>query len=177
MVTAEVKYLIKPCKMKSMKDFLMQLDEISTTIYKVLAGLIAAMFGYFLPIRDFVHLLIFLLIVDMLFGYWANRKTKGEKFLFKKVWFVTFPRMVVGIVLIVSSYLWDIVYHQTAIETYVIIGWLLSGFTFLSIVQNAYKITSWSAINEIGNLLAKRIPIDKMPIIKSKKDEKDKTDR
>ena len=164
-------------KRKIMKDVFQCLEEISQTLYKLIAGLIAAMFGYFLPIRDFVHLLIFLLIVDMLFGYWANRVTRGEEFLFKKVWFVTFPRMIVGVVLIVSAYLWDVVYHQTTVETYVIVGWILSGFTFLSIVQNAYKITNWIAINEIGNLLAERIPIDKIPIIKSKKDEKDKTDR
>lgn len=157
-----------PDKNKLMKDFFLHLEEIGQTIYKLVAGLLAAMFGYFLPIRDFVHLLIFLLIVDMIFGYWANRKTKGEKFSFKKVWFVTFPRMVVGIVLIVSAYMWDVVYRQTAVETYVIIGWLLTGFTFLSIVQNGYKITSWSAINEIGNLIAERIPLEKIKKGKNK---------
>ena len=145
-----------------MKDeFLEYLTLLGQNAYKLLYGILTAIFGYFIPIKDFVHLLIFLLIVDMLFGYWANKKIRGESFSMKKVWTVTFPRMAVGVILIISSYLWDVVYNQTTVETYRIIGWVLSGAVIVSIVQNGYKITQWSALNEVKNILIDKLPIKK----------------
>ena len=127
-------------------------------LYKVSAGVFTAIIGYFIPIRDFVHLLIFLLIVDMLIGYWANKKTRGEKFLMTKVWSVTIPRMVVGIALIMCAFLWDTIYHQDTVSTYVITGWILSGATLVSITQNGFKVTHWAALNDIGNLIKEKLP-------------------
>ena len=150
---------LKPDKTKIMKDFFLHLEQISQMLYKLLAGLLAAVLGYCSPIKDFVHLLIFLLVVDMLFGYWANSKTKGENFSFKKVWRVTVPRMLVGITLIVCAYLWDVIYHQVMFETYRVIGWLLSGFTLVSIAQNGYIITNWKALNEIGSVILEKLPM------------------
>lgn len=146
----------------------MDLEQLTQTLYKFLVGIVAAIFGYFSPIKNFVHLLIFLLIIDTLFGYWANYKLKNEKFLFSKVWKVTLPRMLVGVTLIVCAYLWDIIYQQIMFETYRIVGWILSGFVLVSIAQNGYKITNWGPVKEVGNLV-----LDKLPVISNRRRGKD----
>lgn len=133
------------------------LIDLTEWLYKAMAGLFMAVVGYFLPIKDIVHLVILFFIIDMLFGYWAARKLRGEKFSTKIVWQTTFPRMLISLVLILMAFLWDKTFNQQYLPTYTIIGWFISGILIFSIAKNGYKITKWRAFLNIEDLFEKKI--------------------
>lgn len=135
----------------------MEGSNVMEWIWKSLCGMIGAILGYFLPIKDLVHLVILFFVLDMMFGYWAARKLRGEKFSTKIVWKTTIPRMLISIVLIIMAYLWDTTCQQIYLPTYNLISWFISGILIFSIAKNGYKITKWEAFPMIGNLFQKRI--------------------
>jgi len=126
-------------------------------VWKTISGAFCAILGYFLPIRDLVHLVILFFILDMLFGYWAARKLRGEKFSTKIVWRTTFPRLLISLVLILMAFLWDTTCHQQYLPTYNIIGWFISGILIFSIAKNGYKITKWNGFLGIEKIFEKKI--------------------
>jgi hypothetical protein len=134
---------------ESMHDSLV---AILSDSYSLACGIMATVLGYFLPIKDIVHLLILLFILDVAFGYWAARKLRGERFSVKIIWSHTIPRMMVSIILILGSYMWDKTYNQNLICTYKSIGWFISGVLLYSIAENGYRITKWSIFDKIKKL-------------------------
>jgi hypothetical protein len=139
------------------------IDSISTFInnsYAFLVGIGTSIIGYFLPVRDIVHLLILFFILDVIFGYWAAKKLRGERFSVKIIWRYTMPRMLISLVLILGAFMWDTVYCQEFISTYKIIGWFISGVLLYSIAQNGYKITKWSIFPKIGTLFSDKTGVN-----------------
>lgn len=118
-----------------------------------LSGVFMSILGYFVPIHDMVHLLVLFFILDVIFGYWAAKKLRKEKFSAKIIWKTTMPRMVISLVLIMGAYMWDTVYSQEFVATYKIIGWFISGVLLASIVQNGYHITNWNIFLGLSDLL------------------------
>jgi len=133
------------------------LQDVCTNGYAMLSGIIISVLGYFLPVSNIVNLLVFFFIIDVAFGYWAANKLRGERFSVKIIWSHTIPRMLISIVLIIGSFMWDSVYNQDVICTYKIIGWFISGVLLYSIAENGYKITKWSVFPKIGGLFKKNI--------------------
>lgn len=136
------------------------LEESSRLFWGFVSGAITAIIGFFLPVRDIVHLLILFFVIDVIFGYWAAKKLRGERFSAKIIWKTTMPRMVISLVLILGSFMWDNVYHQTYVATYRIIGWFITGVLFFSIMQNAYYATNWQMIPLMGKLLSDKMKMD-----------------
>lgn len=126
-------------------------------IYAVCIGVITSFIGYLLPIRNIVHLIILFFFADVVFGYWAAKKLRKERFSVKIIWSHTIPRMVVSIVLITGCYMWDQVYAQDIVSTYKVIGWFISGVLLFSIAENGYQITKWSVFPKLGSLLSEKI--------------------
>lgn len=124
-------------------------------IYIVLIGLLTTFMRYLLPIHNIVQLIVIFFILDVLFGYWAAKVVKQQKFSVKLIWQHTVPRMIVSLILIVCTFMWDSVYKVEIIHTYKIVGWFISGVLLASVVDNAYKITKWSAFPQIGKLIDK----------------------
>jgi phage-related holin len=117
--------------MKMLRIYGKAISELFDNAYAVLCGFFASILGYFLPVRDIVHLLILFFILDVLFGYWAARKLRYEKFSVKIIWEHTIPRMLLSIVIILGAYMWDSVFDQNVVCTYKIIGWFISEFCVL----------------------------------------------
>ncbi|MFO7864381.1 MAG: phage holin family protein [Salinivirgaceae bacterium] len=139
------------------------IDSLSTFInnsYAFLVGIATSVIGYFLPVRDIVHLLILFFMLDVIFGYWAAKKLRGERFSVKIIWRYTMPRMLISLVLILGAFMWDTVYCQEFISTYKIIGWFISGVLLYSIAQNGYKITKWSVFPKIGNIFSDKTGVN-----------------
>lgn len=134
------------------------LNDILEILQKGITWFFTISLTYFLPIRDFVHLLIILLIVDMFVGWWANNKTKGETFKFSKFWFKTVPRMLLGTVFLMAVYAYDETYKQEDLSTYIWCGRILTGAVLVSIAQNGYIITRWLPLDEIGNVVKEKLP-------------------
>ena len=145
----------------SCKTFDDMIDDTFTDWLRILWGFISGIFmtaiGYFLPVKNIVHLLILFFVLDVVFGYWAARKTRGERFSTRIIWRTTMPRMVISLVLILGAFMWDTVYQQNLVSTYRIIGWFISGVLLASIVQNAYQITRWNILMGVGDLIREKI--------------------
>ena len=118
-----------------------------TDLYSFITGAITVVLGYFYPMRNIVHLLLFLFLFDVICGYWAARKLRHERFNVKLVWGHTCPRILLTLGIIILLYLWDDVHQQTIIRTYNYFAMFISGVLIYSIMENAYAITKWNALN------------------------------
>lgn len=139
-----------------MDDFFSSLFDTADAFWKFICGILASVMGYFLPIKDLVYLVILFFILDMLFGYWAARRLRGEKFSTRIVWRTTFPRMLISLVLIIMAYLWDTTCKQNWLPTYNLIGWFISGVLIFSIAKNGFKITHWQGFLNLENVFRKK---------------------
>jgi hypothetical protein len=126
------------------------LKQLAGNVWSLLCGLFFASVGYLLPVKNIVHTVLFFFLLDIIFGYWAARKLRGEHFSTKIVWKYTVPRMLISIVLIISTYMWDTNFGQDMVNTYNLIGWFISGILIYSIFKNAYKITLWLPFKNLG---------------------------
>lgn len=135
------------------EPFLGSLRETVSNAYAMLVGLLSSVAGYFMPVRDIVHLLLLFFIADVAFGYWAARKLRKERFSVKIIWEHTMPRILVSIVLITGAFMWDKTYQADLFSTHKIIGWFISGVLLYSIAENGYQITKWAAFPILSNFI------------------------
>lgn len=119
----------------------------------MLSGVLATAVGYFLPVKDIVHLVLFFFLLDILFGACAAKKLRKEKFSTKIIWNYTMPRILISLVLIITSYMWDTTFEQEWISTYKLIGWFICGILIYSIAKNGYKITKWNMLPMMGHMI------------------------
>ena len=137
-----------------------RLDMIKTGIiydsYRVICGGLTSVLGYFLPIRDMVHLIIFFFIIDVAFGYWAAKALKGERFQVKIIWEHTMPRLLLSIVIMACTFMWDTVFGVEIVSTYNLVGWFISGILIASIAANGYAITKWDVFKRLKGIFDKR---------------------
>lgn len=129
------------------------IDKMLTEFWALMSGGIMAILSYFTPIKDIVNLMLLLFIVDVIFGFWANRKTRGERFTASKIWETTIPRMTISLILVIAAFLWDYVYGTNGFCTHRVIGGFISGVLLVSIAQNGYKITDWSLFVTIAQIV------------------------
>lgn len=126
-------------------------------VWAMVSGFFMAALGYFIPIKNIVVLLVVFFLFDVVFGFWAAKKVRKERFSMKIIWKTTMPRMLISIALIILAFSWDKEYEQDFVATYKVIGWFISGVLLANIVQNGYYITKWDVLLGLGNLLKKRI--------------------
>lgn len=138
-------------------SFMDAITHYFSNAYGLLVGLFASLIGYFLPVKDIVNVLLIFFFLDVIFGYWAARKLRKEPFSVKIIWGHTLPRMLISIVIITGAYMWDITYNQDIISTYKLIGWFISGVLLYSIAQNGYKITKWSVLPDMANMISDKV--------------------
>lgn len=140
-----------------LKTMLNSVASMFDNVQAVICGIFTAILGYLFPVKDVVHLLLLLFILDVIFGYWAAYKLRQERFNVKIIWEHTIPRMLISVVLIVGAFMWDDVFNQTLVCSYKIIGWFISGVLLYSIAENGYQITKWSVFPKLGELIRGKI--------------------
>jgi hypothetical protein len=133
------------------------LKQFTSNVWAMITGFLATAVGYFLPIKNIVHLVLFFFLLDILFGYWAARKLRREKFSTKIIWQYTMPRILLSLIMIISAYMWDTVFKQDIISTYKVLGWFICGILIYSVAKNGYKITHWQMFPLIGKIFEKKI--------------------
>lgn len=126
-------------------------------IWEILCGIFGIIIGYFLPIRDMVNFIVILFFIDMVFGYWAAKKLRGEKFSKGIVYKTTMLRMLISILIVMVAYTWDTTFKQQFIQTYNMAGWFISGVLIFSIVKNAFKITKWQVFDSLTTVFARKV--------------------
>jgi phage-related holin len=148
-------------KDRIMDEILHSIASMLHTIYNksapLLSGFFSSIIGYFIPVRDVVHLLLILFVVDVIFGYWAAKKLRGERFKVKIIWDSTIPRILTSIVIILGVFMWDNVYNQEMFVGHKIIGWFISGMLLFSIVENGFQITKWSVFGDLLRFIKSKI--------------------
>lgn len=121
--------------------------------YTFLFSMAVTTIGYFSPIKNIVHLMLLFFLFDVIFGYWAAKKIRNEKFQVKIIWEYTMPRVLISIVIILGTYLWDNVFVQEYISSYRLIGWFICGILLYSISKNGLLITNWKIFGNIGDII------------------------
>ena len=154
----------------------LKMNDITTDwlriIWSAISGAFMTVLGYFIPIKDIFLLLVLFFIVDVIFGYWAARKLRGEKFSQKIIWKTTVPRMLITLVLIICAYMWDDVYKQNTVATYSLIGWFISGVLLTSIAINGYHITKWDVFLGLGKYFTRKMSDTGIEVPEQKQTEK-----
>ena len=143
---------------KMVKNTFSWLSNAIADVYAFLCGIIATFFGYFIPVKDFIHLLLLFFFIDIVFGFWAAKKLRKERFEPRIIWEKTMPRVLLTIILMLMTYMWDTVYSQDTIVTYKWIGWFISGILISSIARNGYKITQWGVFTTIEETIKQKLP-------------------
>lgn len=122
-----------------------------------LVASVISLLGYLSPIKDIAHMLVFFFILDVIYGWLADRKINKAKFQPRKVWNKTVPRMTLSIVLLVAAFILDDVTHQHFVSIYHILGWFIASLLVISIARNGYLVTNWSAIKYIEELFKRKV--------------------
>lgn len=116
-----------------------------------------AFLGYISPLKDILYLTILFFVVDIIYGWRADRKLNNAKFQPGIIWAKTIPRMVLSLTALILAFLIDKVTGQKWINTYLIIGWIICGLLFVSIMKNGYIITEWRVIKYAVNTLKYKV--------------------
>ena len=125
-------------------------------IWSAISGIFMTILGYFIPIKDIFLLLVLFFAMDAVFGFLAARKLYKEAFSQRKIWNTTVPRLGGSLVLIMLAFMWDDVYKQNAMHSYIVIGWFLSGILLAKIAFNLYHITNWDVFLGLGKYFTSR---------------------
>lgn len=120
-------------------------------------GILAAIIGYFVPIKDMVHLVLILFFVDVLIGFWAAKKLRKEPFNPAIIWGKTIPRAAISIIIIMCTMAWDTTFGQNFVSTSGFIAWFISGIIIVSILKNGRKVTNWTPFGTIEDVIKKNV--------------------
>lgn len=145
-----------------LNDALYNLKSFFIDFWGMLIGVCVSILGYFIPIKDLVHMVILFFIIEMILGYFAN-KAKGKAtntvvmFSLTIVYNKTIPRMFITVLILIMLYLWDTISKQTFVPTYTVMGWFFSGLLILKSTRHAFVLTKWFGFKYAGILITNRI--------------------
>lgn len=117
-------------------------------------GVVLSVVHYFAPVADTIHILFIFFIGDILFGFLAAKKLRGERFNPQKVWNKTIPKMLVSFFIIISAHMLDSISPLGFLTIRESVGWILSGLVLHSVWRNAFVFTKWTALRHIGDFLS-----------------------
>ncbi|HZK26029.1 MAG TPA: phage holin family protein, partial [Thermoclostridium sp.] len=117
-------------------------------------GVFLSIINYFAPIADTIHVLLVFFVGDILFGFLASKKLRGESFNPRKVWEKTIPKMLVSFFIIISAHMLDSISPLGFLTIRESVGWILSGLVLHSVWKNAFIVTKWTALKHIGAFLS-----------------------
>lgn len=164
-----------------MERIKMQFWDIIEEFFCNAAGWVLGVFlniaHYFAPVADTIHVLLVFFIADILFGFLASKKLRGESFNPRKVWEKTIPKMLVSFFVIISAHMLDSISPLGFLTIRESVGWILSGLVLHSVWKNAFIVTKWTALRHIGEFLSDSLKDRfKVDVDKFKEDEDEHSD-
>ena len=142
---------------ENVKNFWDYMKDKSLLISEKAFAAITTVLGYLSPIKHIAHMMLVFFIIDIYYGWRADRKKNGSKFKPSIVWEKSVPRMTLSIILLVGAFMLDTETNQTLISTYKLVGWFISALLLVSIARNGYIVTEWKVIKQLGILLQGKI--------------------
>lgn len=131
---------------------------------EVIVASVVSVIGYYSPVKGIAHMLTIFFMIDIIFGYWkskkADRKKPKEKrigFSTRIIWENTVPRMVVTMVLLLSTFSLDEITGQDFVSIYRIVGWFIGALLIFSICKNSYYITNWKVLLVFARLAQRKV--------------------
>jgi len=129
--------------------------------YSFFGGMIGSLVGYFLPIKETVHILCIFFILDVLFGFLVSKKINGSKFQVRIIWENTLPKMLISFLVILTAHLLDKIAPLEIFTIRSFVGWFLCGMVLSSVWDNAYKLTKWGVLEKINEKLKNKLNDEK----------------
>lgn len=124
-------------------------------IWNFLFGIIIVLIGYFLPIKNVVHVMSAAIMFDLFTGLWAARvKGKGWKSI--KMW-RTIYKLFISTIIIMLLYAMDKEMGTPIIQMHKIAAWLITGFEIWSILENAAEISNLRIFIILRNFMQDKI--------------------
>lgn len=132
-------------------------DALYYRLADLFGAILVAFIGYFSPLSNVVHIVLIFFLVDVIYGWLADRKLNNARFQPGLVWKKTMPRILLSIVLLILSYIIDKETGQNWIDSYRVLGWAICGLLFMSILKNGYIVTNWGAIATIDKWAKRKV--------------------
>jgi len=138
-------------------EFIMQINTNFEKTVEFIKYIFFIAIGYFSPISDIVHLVLFFFFIDVIYGWRASVKLNNAKFQPSIVWKKTVPKVILSLMALLLSFMLDVEVGQKWISTYKIVGWSISGLLFLSILKNGLIVTGWRAFSSLSESIRKKV--------------------
>ena len=138
-------------------------------VYDFLVASLMSIAGYFSPLKDIAHMLIFFFLLDVLWGWLADKKKNNARFKPSIVWNKTVPRMALSILLLIACFMLDDRTDQHWVSIYKIVGWFIASLLIISITRNGVIVTGWKPLSGIEDIFVNKV--EKQTGIKMKKNE------
>ena len=116
------------------------MNWITQHIWNFLFGIVLALVGYFLPIKNVVHVMSAAIMFDLFTGLWAAR-VKGRGWKSIKLW-RTIYKLFISTIIIMLLYAMDKEMGTPIVQMHKIAAWLITGFEIWSILENAAEISN-----------------------------------
>jgi len=130
------------------------LSELFLRSYASIIGIFTMIAGYFLPIQETIHIILFFFILDVIFGYRAaHRKDKTVKFSPRIIWDKTIPKMLISFLLIITAHMLDGISPKGIITIREAVGWFVAGLILTNVWQNMFDSVEWKGIKGILNII------------------------
>ena len=124
--------------------------------WNLITGLFLAGLAYFANLKGAIHVMCIAFLLDLIFGYLASRKLKGERFSLSKA-FIMIERLFFSCAAILLLFAIDKETHQDYVQLYNIIAWLISGMLCYSILDNGDKLTGGKFLGAVKTFLGSKI--------------------
>ncbi len=110
-------------------------------IYKTFVAIVISIIAYIQPFLIPFQTIVYLFLVDIVFGYLDNKKNNKEKFSTRKLFNKAFPRLIVSMVAISLGFELDKFSPSSLTEVNQYLTWITMLFYTLNIMKNMYN---WS---------------------------------
>ena len=145
---------INPIKVKNMEDFF---QNIYYRIIDLIGTLFFVFLGYFSPVSSVIHVILGLFVLDIIYGWQADVKLNNGKFQPSIVWQKSIPRMVLALIAVLSAYMLDTEMKQDWVDSSRIVGFIIGGLLFMSIIKNGLIVTRWGVLKAIQRWAKKEV--------------------
>ena len=128
-------------------------DWIDSHVPHVVVGYIALVIGYFEPVKNIVHLVVLMSLIDFIFGIWAAKRN-SVAIVSRRMW-RTIDKIFKEVVIVLAVYCVDIEIGYIALHKSV--AWFIVGVEFWSIIETLSKTSDHRVFRLIKKMMQMKI--------------------
>jgi len=128
-------------------------DWIDSHVPHVVVGYIALVIGYFEPVKNIVHLVVLMSLMDFIFGIWAAKRN-SVAIVSRRMW-RTIDKIFKEVVIVLAVYCIDIEIGYLSMHKAV--AWFIVGVEFWSIIETLSKTSDHRVFRLIKKMMQMKI--------------------